>query len=551
MVVGGAIDNGPSRLRGQLRAVGRRWKMITLFTLLGLVLAYAYSASQPPTYRAYADILLSPTTFDVQRGGAEISSDEIVTQVQVVTSRPVAEMVQDELSLVEVPELPELVTVEVLGTARVLRITATSRDPDRAAEMATSVADQYLSYRRLNTQQSLNEVAATLTDRQQQLENRIDRLDEELADGGDGPDVDSGALEAERRNLLSQLGQITTQLAGLDIRVTAGAGGDVLRAPEIPTAPVSPQPVMSGVLGLLAGLLIGLAVAVLRNRLTEVFRDEQTVQQSLGALPILSRVPKWESRGHGGLITLAQPNSRASQAFKGLGARLRFMLDRRRGDRQGGAVVLCTSAGPAEGKTALAANLAVAAARVGTRVVLVDADFRRDGRERIPGLPSHAAGLSDLLLRDSVPDEYLVPGPVRNLQILPAGAGPADPNELLASARMESVVSALTDIADLVIVDTAPTLSYADSLEMAHVADLILLVTQMGKSRISAVEDVAERLLQVSAGSSVGAVLLDGTNRPGHRPGHRPGRPRRHRPNSATPSKRADQVQQHPSASRR
>ena len=109
---------------------------------------------------------------------------------------------------------------------------------------------------------------------------------------------------------------------------------------------MSPQPVLSGVLGLLAGLLVGVAVALLRNRLDEVVRDESTVQESLGALPLLSRVPRWKSRGQGGLITLTQPDSPSSQAFKALGARLRVMLDRRRSQAGRGSVVLCTSSEP-------------------------------------------------------------------------------------------------------------------------------------------------------------------------------------------------------------
>jgi capsular exopolysaccharide synthesis family protein len=504
----GTSDHERSRLRAQLRAVGRLWKMISLFALAGLGLALVFASTQPPTYRVSSDILLSPTTFDVQRGGSSITPEEIVTQVQVVTSRPVAEMVQAELGLAEVPDLQEQVTVEALGSSRVLRVTATSQDAERAADMAEAVATQYLSYRRTNTQTSLSEVTSTLTDRQDQLENRIDILDRALRDGAGSR---TGELEAERRNLLSQLGQITAQLAGLDITVSAGAGGDVLNEPQTPDSPIAPQPVLTGALGLLAGLLIGIAAAVLRNRLDEVLHDEESVQESLGTIPILARVPRWKARGHDGLITVSQPDSRSSQAFQGLSTRVRFMLGRLRGDRPGGAVVLCTSAEPSEGKTALAANLAVAAARVGMRVVLVDADLRRDGPERFPGVAHGVPGLSDLLVRVDSISGYLVPGPVKNLMLLPAGASPANPTEMMASARMGSVVAALAERADLVIIDTPPTLSYADSLEMANVADLILLVTQMGKSRITAVEHVAERLLQVG-GSAVGAVILDGTS---------------------------------------
>lgn len=511
MAPDGTNDQSRSRLRGQLRAVGRRWRMISLLAVATLALSLAFTATQNPTYRASADMLLSPTTFDVQRGGAALTAEEIATQAQVVTSLPVAEMVQDDLGLSEVPNLDDHVTVEALGSSRVLRVTATSQNPDEAVDLAESVSSQYLSYRRTNTQRSLTEVASTLTDRQQQLENRIDLLDRELRrDAG----ANTGELEAERRNLLSQLGQVTAQLAGLDVTVSAGAGGDVLAEPKTPGAPVSPRPLLTGILGFLAGLLIGIAVAVLRNRLDEVVHDEEAVQESLGVIPIVGRVPRWKaSRADTRLVTVARPDSRASQSFQGISARVRSMLEHVRRERGGGAVVMCTSAEALEGKSVLAANLAVAAARVGMRVVLVDADLRRSSRGRmLPGVDEDAPGLSELLTREGSVSSYLASGPIENLLVLPSGTPTDNPTELVASSRLRSVVRELRERADLVVIDTPPTLWYADSLEMADAADLILLVTRLNRSRVTAVSSVAERLLQVG-GSAVAGVVLDGTGR--------------------------------------
>jgi succinoglycan biosynthesis transport protein ExoP len=507
----GTNDQTRFRLRSQLRALGRRWKMITLLAVTALALALALTAAQAPTYRASADILLSPTTFDVQRGGAALTAEEIATQAQVGTSLPVAEMVQDDLGLTEVPELDDHVTVEALGSSRVLRVTATSQNADEAFDLADSVSSQYLSYRRTNTQRSLTEVASTLTDRQQQLENRIDLLDRELRrDAG----ARTGELEAERRNLLSQLGQVTAQLAGLDVTVSAGAGGDVLTEPKTPEDPVSPQPLLTGILGFLAGLLIGIAVAVLRNRLDEVVHDEEAVQESLGVIPIVGRVPRWKaSRGDTRLVTVARPDSRASQSFQGISARVRSMLEHVRVERGGGAVVMCTSAEALEGKSVLAANLAVAAARVGMRVVLVDADLRRSSPGRmLPGVDEDAPGLSELLRGEDSPASYLVSGPIENLLVLPPGSRTDNPTELVSSPRLRSLLRGLCERADLVIIDTPPTLWYADSLEMAHAADLILLVARLNHSRVGAVNAVAERLLHVG-GSAVAGVVLDGTGR--------------------------------------
>jgi polysaccharide biosynthesis transport protein len=510
----GFADDGRSRLRSQLRAVARRWKLIGIAGAVGMVLALAYSATEPSTYRASADVLLSPTTFDVQRGGASISAEEIATQTQVAISRPVAEMVQDELGLAQVPDLQDLVAVEALGSSRVLRVTATSPNRDEATELAAAVATQFLSYRRTDTQRSLSEVASTLSDRQQQLEDRIDRLDRALATGGGQR---TGELEAERRNLLSQLGQITSQLAGLDISVSAGAGGDVLKVAETPDEPVAPRPLLTGALGLLAGLLIGIAVALLRNRLDDVVHDEDAVRESLGDVEILGWVPRWKAGRHDdGLVTVSLPSSRAGQAIQSLATTLRARLFRGRGAHGDSAVVLCTSAGPSEGKTTVAANLGVAAARVGMRVVVIDADLRRDGGERFPYVDQDARGLADLVHGDARLEDCLVDGPIDGLRLLPSGVASVDPNELAASPRMDDLLAHLSRIADLVIVDTAPTLEYADALELAERADLVLLVTSLGQSRSTTLSGAAERLHQAS-GSEVGAVVI-GARKQGHQP---------------------------------
>ena len=494
-----------------LRAVRRRWRLIALVTLLAVAGTMAYSLTRAPEFRSTADVLLSPTTFDVQRGGAEMTPEEIATQIRVATSRPVAELMQNDLRLVDVPPLAELVTVEVLGNSRVLRFTARMSDADEAAEVAESAATSYLTFRQTNTQQTLQEVTATLAERQQRLETRLDILNEALA----RPRNAGGELEAERRNIVSQLGQITSQLANLDIAVAGGAGGELLDRPADNTTQVAPRPVLNGVLSLLLGLLAGVALALTRDRLDRVAHDEETLVPSLGPAHVLARVPRWKvSKPEDRFITVTRPESEASQAFQGLVARVRFLISGLPATADRGAVLMCTSAGAEEGKTDVAANIAVAAARVGMRVVLVDADMRRGASDRLHGVGEQALGLSDVLVTGRHVDQLLVDGPVDNVSILPAGIVPANPTELVTSARMRPIIAALADRADLVVVD-APSASYADSLEMAGMADVTVLVTRLGRSRLPDVRAAAERLHDVGA-DYLGAVVLGGSKR-GHR----------------------------------
>lgn len=502
-----------STVGDQLRAVRRRWRLVALVAVLAVTASLAWSLLRVPEYRSTADVLLSATAYDVQRGGAELSSEEMATQVQVATSRPVANLVRDDLRLATTPSLDDYVTVEALGSSRVLRFTARTSHPDEAAEIARSVAASYLTYRRTKTQQTLSGVTDALTQRQLQLESALDRLAGTPADPRARADV-----AAERRDLESQLGQITTQLAGLDIPVSGGAGGELLDDPEDNTSQVAPRPAVNAVLALLIGLLAGLALAVMRNRFDTVAHDEDSLLASLAPAQVLGQVPRWKAHSpEDRLVTVTKPESHPSQAFQALVARIRFLV---RGVPEAtgrGAVLLCTSARADEGKTDVALNVAVAAAKVGMQVILVDADLRRSPGERLHGLPMSDVGLADVLTAGHSVERALVEGPVKGLSVLPAGDVPADPGGLVASTRMQPVLAALVERADLVIVDASPNARYADALELAGLADVTVLVTRMGRSRLPMVRAAAERLQDVGA-VNLAAVVLGSSSAGGRLP---------------------------------
>lgn len=502
-----------SLLADQLRVLRRRWRLIALVCVFAVAASLAYSLNRVPEFRSTADVLLSPTAFDVRQGGGELTPEEIATQVRIATSQPVAGLVRDDLRLANTPVLEDLVTVEALGSSRVLRITSRMTHPEEAAEVARSVAQSYLVYRQTNTQQTLTEVTSSLAERQQRLETRLAGLDEALADRPDP----GGKLAAERREVLGQLSRISAQLADVDISVAGGAGGELLDEPAENTVQVAPRPVLTVALSLLIGLLAGIALALTRDRSDPVAHDEESLVPFLGPAHVLARVPRWKSTTRENrIITISRPESPASQAFQVLVAKVRHLtaaLPRRTGR---GAVLVCTSASADEGKTDVAVNLAVAAARVGMRVVLVDADPRRRAGQQLPGVRPAAPGLTDVLLDGRRLEQYLVEGPAAHVLILPAGVLPSDPVELFTAARLRPVFAALADQADLVIVD-APGAGYAASLEVAELADVTLLVTRLGRSRLSAVRSAAERLQDVGV-EDLQAVVIGGSSMTGDLP---------------------------------
>lgn len=145
--------------------------------------------------------------------------------------------------------------------------------------------------------------------------------------------------------------------------------------------------------------------------------------------------------------------------------------------------VLVTSGGPGEGKTLTVANLAILTAQAGQRVIVVDADFRRPSLSQVFGLNGlrPRPGLSDLIAQTATFSDVARPAKAaEKLFIVPNGAIPMNPAELLVSRRMQAVISDLCDRADLVLLDSPPCSLYADALELTQVADGLLYILRAG-----------------------------------------------------------------------
>jgi capsular exopolysaccharide synthesis family protein len=166
--------------------------------------------------------------------------------------------------------------------------------------------------------------------------------------------------------------------------------------------------------------------------------------------------------------------------------------------------LLVTSAGPGEGKTTTAANLAVAIALSGERVVVLDADLRRAGLATAFGL-EHSVGLTSLVLGTSTLNDALQHRD-RNLEILASGPLPPNPSEIVGSQLFNHVLQSLTEIADIVIIDAPPLLPVTDALAMAAQVDGVLIVARHGTTLRSAASQARSKLDNVGA-NVVGYVL--------------------------------------------
>src|SRR5919202_3490302 len=274
----------------------------------------------------------------------------------------------------------------------------------------------------------------------------------------------------------------------------------------------------------LGGLIIGVALALLREYLDSSLRSAEELAEVL-SLPVLATVnvfrsTSWHDRrraradaagppspddAKASLVTLSDPFHPGSEAFRNLRTGILFA-----GAARTVRMIVITSAGPSEGKSVIAANLAIVMAQAGSRVILVDADMRRPSQHALFNLAG-TTGLSSLYLageQDLVPAllSALQQTPVPTLRVLGAGVLAPNPAELLASARTGALIAGLKEQADIVIFDTPPMALLTDAVILASHADGTVLVTRARATRRDVATADRAKLANVNA-HVLGAVL--------------------------------------------
>ncbi|GFH41875.1 tyrosine protein kinase [Lactococcus hodotermopsidis] len=204
------------------------------------------------------------------------------------------------------------------------------------------------------------------------------------------------------------------------------------------------------------------------------------------------------SRNH--LVALSEHDSIAAEQYRTIRSNIRFSFV----DSPLQSLVV-TSAGPSEGKSTTAANLAIVFANAGKRVLLVDGDLRRPTVAMTFDLPN-VIGLSSLLIDQSRSyDDLIYKMSIDNLWILPSGPKPPNPSELLASNRMETIINELSDVFDLVIFDMPPVVNVSDAqIVAARVDGTIFVVRERKTPKKQALK--AQELLKLAKANIVGVV---------------------------------------------
>lgn len=472
----------------------RRRAWIVGSALVAMALALAYSLIAPPSYQARAEVLVEPESVQSDPdmlGRVFFMDQELQTQLQLMRSEALAARVADTLSMGSEDAVLSKVSTAVVPETRVIQVTATDGDPEQAAQLAQTVAEQYLEFRREDALDRLVQATSTIRQQLEAGREEVDRLDAEIEQATDS--TRRNVLGQDRQNTADEVAELRTQLSRLESAepVTRG-GGQIIQDAEVPGSPASPKPAQNTLVAMVLGLGVGLVLAI---AVETVDRTVRTIDEA-GAVtgrPVLGRIPLASEEQGGDLPMLRHPTGPVAESFRDLRTNLRFV-----GDVEPPRSVVVTSAIQGEGKSVTAANLALASVVTGQRVVLIDADLRRPAIGRMFGLDDQA-GLSTVLSGEHDLDEVLLELEEPNLTLLLAGRRPPNPNELVGSQRMVQVLDRLGEHFDLVVVDVPPVMVVPDVLELAHTVDSTLLVVELQRSARHEITDSCERLERVGA----------------------------------------------------
>ncbi|HEY2960693.1 MAG TPA: CpsD/CapB family tyrosine-protein kinase [Actinomycetota bacterium] len=395
----------------------------------------------------------------------------------------------------------------VAGTDKV-DLDYVDRSGQRAVVVARSYARLWVARRNAEDERRVAVILRSFEAQLQRLQARIQELSDQVDHEGGTALVGGKAVRTAPRtatsNLLSLARDQYQALAGElnDVRqkqLVHGASTAVLGDPYLTTAvPPIGRPAAL-VIGLLLGLLVGVAaVLMVESAVPKVVTPEDV--EAATELPVLATVARAGMR-KGGIPVANAPFSLAAEGYRRVAAALL-----RHGLCDDVRVLAVTSADPGEGKSTLAVNLGLALARQGRQVLLVSSDLRRPGIDKLLGIQGQP-GLAELLQGERHDVLSMFVSVADNLLVLPAGNPSRNPGELLVTDKLRQMLITLRTTDITVLLDTPPAHFSADALTLAGVADAAVLVVRSGVSRWTGTQQAAEGFRRDQV-REVGAFLV-------------------------------------------
>ncbi len=516
----------------------KQWKLMVICIAAVGVGAYLGSRLMIPVYQSTALVQIAIRSNNNQADiNSLLASDQLVqTEAKLAVSDPVLREVASHFPGLTVQELAKEVTSLPTTGTQIFEIDVQDQSPTRAADIANDITATLIKQQTQFDQQVSNQA-------QQQMQNDLDRTQQQIIplasqidalQKAQGSSAKIAALQVQLITLQQHYSQVQGQL--IQIELTDVQNGDFLRVVQPAQAvfiPVRPNKLLNTAAGLLVGLLLGMSLVLLFERLDTHVRTPEALTQLLG-WPILATI--WQANSSKGEAVIHPTGHNANvEPYRILRTNIGFSAI-----AKPLRTILVTSAGPHDGRSVVAANLAIFMARAGKNTLLIDADLRRPTQHDQFGLPAQTMGFSNAILAFSMPssahapayqqpplpsstpdvtrtsslDPFIHATNVPNLCVMPSGPLPPNPPELLDSEAMRQVLIALGNCGvDVVIFDTSPSLGLSDASILASKVDGTLMVVDITRANSGDLKQVKAILVQ--AGAHVLGVVVNKQRRSG------------------------------------
>ncbi|MCE7938596.1 MAG: polysaccharide biosynthesis tyrosine autokinase [Chloroflexi bacterium CFX6] len=494
-------------------AVMRKWVwLFVLSTAVAAVGAWVGTWFMARTYMSESTIMVGRAidSPDVNAQAIYLSNQLAQTYATMAVREPVLQAVVDTLGLqTDWRTLEGMVKASPQPGSPMFEIRVVATNPELAQRLAAEVGNQLIQQSATQRQLTTLKDQTFLREQLDKLQASIDQTDAEIDEIQQKIDLETsargiselqqrlGAKQAQRDRYQERYVELRTSFEGSDVNALS------VIEPATPALQVGPNVRMNILLAALLGLALAFGAVLLMEYLDDTVKTPEEVERRLGltGLGTIDRFEGVQNRADG-LVTVASPRSPSAEAYRTLRTNLQFaMLQRPRRP------LVVTSANPGEGKSTTVANLGVVLAQGDRNVILVDADLRKPSMHRFYGLTNNV-GLTTLILDDSArPADALRPvDGVPGLRVLTSGPLPPNPAEVLGSAAMQRVLADLQAEADIVILDTPPTLLVTDAAILGHDAAGTLLVFDCGATRTDTARKAIEGLHKAGV-EILGAVV--------------------------------------------
>ncbi|GAA4161077.1 hypothetical protein GCM10022286_18120 [Gryllotalpicola daejeonensis] len=472
-----------------IEALWQRSWVIAAVAILAAFAAAAYLQQQTPSFAAQATLRMSPQavagTLATDFGSADVDLDPAAISSSKVLDAAAAALHLPKGSLTGAVTWSMDQTQQSQQQPSLLSITATAHSPAAAQKEANATATAYLAYLKKQVDDGVAQLNAQYSTASGELA-AAQKVSQRNPD-----DATAAANTARASQKVNTLGTAidAISLAGQPARMQAQAGPGERQG-------ASPMLVIASAFA--GGIIAGMGIALVWAQLDTRVRYARELEE-LTEAPLISQLP-WDRkivRQGGPLAVLSRKRTPLNEGFRTLRTSLQVLA------RNSVPTIVVTSVEPNDGKTFVSANLAAAWARTGKEVVLIGGDLRCPELSTYFGEAGDGKGLSELLAAPgeaATVDESLVLGQLRatevdGLRVLPSGAEPAEPADLLAHERLGAVIDVLRAHAEVIIIDSPPAHGLIDAALLSHHATGAIVLTALRRTRRERIVDTVESLL--------------------------------------------------------